>query len=168
MLSMSDRYGHRVEEVYDSKYDNSVSYIALHLRDEDFDELYASTGKSPHYDVLESWEMSTIRWIIFNEFGQAVAVMGVRPITAFSEVGIPWLVGTDKINKDYSMKRFFVKMTKLIAKEIMESFSILVNYVDARYAKAIKWIKVLGFTIEEAEPFGAKDMMFHKFHWERK
>jgi hypothetical protein len=37
------------------------------------------------------------------------------------------------------------------------------NYVDARHARSIRWLKWLGFTIEEARPMGFAGLPFHPF-----
>lgn len=155
--------GHRVVQVFDNTYDKDVEHVAMLLRQEDFNEVFASTGEHPYDAIMEGWKMSTKRWLIFNEKGEPVAVLGVRPTEMFGDVGIPWLLGTDGLTK---MKKFFMKISKPIIEEMKESFEILVNYVDSRYVKTTRWLDWCGFIVEDAEPFGKIGLPFHRFYME--
>lgn len=42
-------------------------------------------------------------------------------------------------------------------------FALLTNYVDARNAVSIRWLRWLGFEIEPAAPFGIHGLPFHRF-----
>ena len=160
---MQDNFGNRIIEVYDASYDNYVKDIAMNLRIEDFDEVYAATGGNPFDAVLEDWMTSIRKWIIFNKQNIAVAVLGVRPLTMFSDIGIPWLLGADGLNK---MKMFFIKNSKTIIEEMKKNFRILINCVDSRYVKAIRWLEWCGFTIDDAVPIGADKVPFHMIYME--
>jgi hypothetical protein len=163
MLNLADKHGNKAIEVFDSQYDNQVRQMATHLRKEDFDEAFATTGESPHLGVKESWDNSIRKWIIFK--GDApVGAFGVRPLTMFSDIGIVWLLGTDGLSK---IKKFFVKISKPIIAEMMNDFKILVNFVDMRYTKAVRWLKWCGFQFDEPAPFGALGLPFSKFYMER-
>jgi hypothetical protein len=39
----------------------------------------------------------------------------------------------------------------------------VVNYVDARNEKAVKWFRWLGFDVSEPEPYGPAGALFHRF-----
>lgn len=163
MSIMADKGGNKVIEVFDASYDNHVEDVAMNLRGPDFDEVVAATGEVPYGSVTEDWIMSLRRWIVLNKYNKAVAVLGVRPVNMFSNVGIPWLLGTKGLDK---MKKFFVKYSKLIIEEMKKGFDILINYVDARYFKAVRWLEWCGFIIDEPLPFGAKNEPFHRFYME--
>ena len=62
------------------------------------------------------------------------------------------------------MKKFFMKSSKIIIEEMKKEFELLFNVVDARYIKAIKWLRWCGFTVKEAEPFGTLQQPFHEFY----
>jgi hypothetical protein len=160
---MQAKPSNRIIEVFGTSYDEHVKDIAMNLRKPDFDEVYAVTGANPYLAVLDDWFTSIRRWIILNKNNKAVAVLGVRPIAIFSNIGIPWLLGTSGLEK---MKLFFVKNSKLIIEEMKKGYKILFNYVDARYLKAVRWLEWCGFTIEEAVPFGTLGYKFHRFYME--
>jgi hypothetical protein len=138
-----------------------VRYVSCHLREADFDEVFASTGKSPHYAIQEGWAMSSKRWIILNAKDAAVAVLGVRPPEVYSNIGIPWLLGTDELDK---ISKFFLKISKPIIGEMTHGYDVLVNFVDARYEKTVRWLDWCGFTIDEPLPFGELQLPFHRFY----
>lgn len=161
---MTDRQGNKIVEVFDNSYDDCIRHIAVNLRADDFDEVFAISGKSPHYDIIDSWQNSLRKWVILNNHGEAVAVLGIRPIgNMFSDIGLPWLVGTDELTK---MKKFFVKVSKPIINEMCKHFKLLVNLVDSRYTKAVRWLKWCGFTFEDAKIVDTfySDVPFHKFY----
>jgi hypothetical protein len=155
--------GNKIIEVFDTSYDEHVKDVARNLRVQDFDEVFAATGEIPLESVVEDWIMSSRRWIVLNKNNKAVAVLGVRPKTMFSDIGIPWLLGTKGLEK---MKKFFVKHSKMIIEQMKIGFKVLYNYVDTRYIKAVKWLVWCGFTIEGTELIGALNMPFHRFYME--
>lgn len=163
MLTIQDKRGNRIVEVVNHDYDTHIHHVALNLRAADFDEVFAETGESPHLDIEEAVLFSLKKWVILNKNNEAVAVLGVRPLTQFSKIGIPWLLGTDGLDK---MKRFFVSVSKPIIENMKEGFDFLINHVDARYTKAVRWLSWCGFTIEEERPHGALGLPFHKFYME--
>lgn len=161
MLNLMDKHGNKMIEIFDNRYDAQIRKIALNLREDDFDEVFAATGKSPHLDIEVGVKTSLRTWIMLNKNDEAVAVLGVKPLSVFSNTGIPWLLGTDGLN---NMKRFFVQCSKPIIEEMKNGFKLLLNDVDVRYTKAVRWLKWCGFTVEEPKPFGAFGLPFHKFY----
>jgi hypothetical protein len=153
----------KIIEVFDASYDKQVEYVANNLRINDFDEVFDATGDLPYISIMEDWIMSSRRWIVLNKHNIAVAVLGVRPKTMFSDIGIPWLLGTKGLDK---MKKFFIKYSKTIIEQMKIGYDILFNHVDARYLNAVRWLKWCGFTVEEPAPFGAHQMPFHLIYME--
>jgi hypothetical protein len=149
-ITLVNENGNRIIEVFDTSFDELVDDVAKNLRAQDFDEVFDATGKVPFGSIVEDWIMSSRRWIVLNKYNKAVAVLGVRPKTMFSDIGIPWLLGTKGLDK---MKKFFVKYSKMIIEEIKKGFKLLLNFVDKRYLKAVRWLRWCGFTIEEAMPY---------------
>jgi hypothetical protein len=118
-------------------------------------------GEAPIFAVLDSWKNSIRKWIILNSSGIAVAVLGVRTLKENADIGAPWLLGTDGLNQ---MKRFFVKHSKVVLKEICKGYKLLINRVDARYIEAIRWLEWCGFTIEEPREHGNLKVPFSLFY----
>jgi hypothetical protein len=162
MSKLEDKYGNKVIEALSDQYKKEMCYIATHLRSQNFDGAFAIIGESPHLGVLESWNNSLRKWIVFKG-EEPVAIFGVRPAGMFSDIGIPWLSVTDGIAK---IKRFFVAHSKPMIKEMRRDFEMLVTLVDARFIKAIRYLKWCGFKMGNTEPFGALGLTFHKFYME--
>ena len=77
-----------------------------------------------------------------------------------STMGVPWLLATDELE---SCARPFLRRSRKAVKEMMNGYSVLRNYVDARNTVAIRWLGWIGFKILPAEPFGADGLPFHPF-----
>lgn len=163
MLIMADSSGNKIIKVFDDSYNKKVRQMALDLRAEDFDEVFHLYGMNPYDVVMESWDMSSDRYVILNKHDIVVGAFGVRAVDMFNGIGIPWLLGTEGLNK---MKKFFVKNSKLVLNLMKYNYSYLVNYVDASYDNAVKWLKWCGFTLEEAKPFGIFRLPYHRFYME--
>lgn len=163
MLTMQDNSGNKVVEVFDSRYDKDVLFLSSHLRDADFDEIFDVTGESPHITVIKGWEMALRRFIIFNSSGSTVAVFGIRPETPFSKIGVVWLLGTEGLDR---IKKFFVKISKPMIKEMAQGFDLIFGFVDSRYEKSKRWLEWCGFTLEPAIGIGINDIPFHRFYME--
>ena len=69
------------------------------------------------------------------------------------------MLTTEKM-KDHP--RELLKWSKIFVESWQEEYPLLQNYVDARYAPALRWAKWLGFTIEDTFPFGPDAVPFYK------
>jgi hypothetical protein len=74
------------------------------------------------------------------------------------------MLGSDKLDK---VAKDLFKATKDIIDSFLDDHEVLFNYVDARNKKAVRWLKYLGATIEEAKPHGKDGLPFHLFKFER-
>ena len=91
---------------------------------------------------------------------RVVCMYGVAELSILSNIGIPWLLGTDEIEQH---SKYFLRQNRYYMKEIKKKYSYLVNFVDARNTVAIRWLEWLGFKVHETQPFGPDDMPFHRF-----
>ncbi|EJZ4246706.1 hypothetical protein OIA80_002500, partial [Escherichia coli] len=55
-----------------------------------------------------------------------------------------------------------------VLQQMLAVYPRLENYVDERNHVAKAWLHWLGFRLEEAAPYGALGLNFHRFHMERK
>lgn len=95
---------------------------------------------------------------VFFHGDAPLCVFGVADASVIDRnTGIPWLVGTSELARH---PRPFLRETRKWVSAWMELYSILTNYVDADYAKAIRWLRWLGFSIGSPEPYGAPGAMF--------
>ena len=139
---------------------SDVDALVANLRPADALELSASGGRDLHNSVRHALNISPHRWAIEAD-GELVILGGVVPISLIGGVGTPWMLGTTR------MDRLPGALTKVgmhyrdVAKSL---YPELVNYVDARNVKAIRWLKRIGFTLSDTpEPYGVQGLPFYKF-----
>jgi hypothetical protein len=88
-----------------------------------------------------------------------LAVTGVIP--NHDGTHAPWLVGTDSIK---SFREQFKRAVRGIVEEVYRPrFAPLLNYVDARQGRSIRFLQALGFTLYGPEVMGAQGNLFRKF-----
>lgn len=136
-----------------------IDVVAKNMREADCLELWAASFSKPKKSLEAAFRLSKKCWTGLVD-GEPACMFGVSRGTILSHVGAPWLLGTDLIEKN---QLAFLRRNKLYMSEMTEGFDTLINYVDARNTKAIRWLKWLGFEFDEAEPRGVLNMPFHKF-----
>lgn len=138
--------------------EDAVALAGL-LRAEDRLEVQRASGDVE--DALRDSIQRSRLCVLFLSDGVPLCVMGVvEPLFLDPDVGSPWLLGTEPLRHH---KKAFLRETRLWMKEIRKPYSLLYNYVDADYAGAIRWLKWLGFTVFDPEPFGVKKTLFCRF-----
>lgn len=134
-------------------------YVAKRLRDADRMEIAAATLMDPKHIMMATYWHSPIH-LCGTVDDEPVVVFGVATTSLLSDVGQPWMLATDKI-EEHQMA--FLRRCRHYVEDWRGQFSCLENVVDARNLKAILWLDWLGFTLEEAQPFGALGRPFHRF-----
>jgi len=135
--------------------------IIPRLRQADIDEIRAMTGISAKIAVSHSIACADPGWAAEAD-GRTEAVFGAGPVNA--ELGRPWLVGTDEVAKHPVT---FYRLSRGIVDGMKTRYEQLENWVDARNELSIRWLRWLGFHIDDAEPVGVNGEMFHRFWWKR-
>lgn len=143
--------------------EQDIEDIAADARQADLDEIEEGCGVAIREALLLGWHSSVAPMVI---------AWGDVPLAAFGEVshspgagiGLPWLVSTNAIEKH---ARPFLRICKPLVQQMLERHIQLINFVDARNLAAIRWLEWLGFTMEEAAPYGPHGLPFRKFHLSR-
>ena len=137
------------------------------LRETDKNEIWASHHHTPEEALRLSYEMSTL-CLTINIKGIPIAMFGIAPQTLLSDSAIIWLLATDDFDGLIKKKRkeFFIQ-SKVFIKFMLEQYSLLENYVDARNIPSVKWLKWCGATIEEAHLYGVEQLPFYHFYFRR-
>lgn len=138
--------------------DDMLALIA-NIRPADRDEAEASEGSLEL--ALYNAFMRTPYPTALSYRGDLIAIYGAAPMTFLSTQGALWLMGTPLMRR-YAGKVFHD--AKLFVAHAREHYPVLVNYVDARNTESIRWLAALGFTIDPPQPFGVKQLPFHRFH----
>lgn len=141
-----------------------IEAMLPHVRQADVEEFLATNGWSPRL-VLETGLRTSTFCCAGLVNGEVVTIFGVAPASMIGGSGIPWLVGTDALEK---YQRTFLRRCGKVVNAMLTVYPYLENYVDARNRVARVWLHWLGFTIEEPKPYGIQRLPFHRFHMERK
>ncbi len=141
-----------------------INDLILNMRQEDADECWASSHSSPGEAIGQAMTHSDKSYAGLTPDGQVMCIFGLAPLTLLSDIGVPWMLATPQLDLH---ARKFARGSVKVMRWFTSAYPRLVNYVDARNASAINWIKWLGFTVEKARPYGPDDVLFHRFHWEQ-
>lgn len=137
--------------------------IAADMRSADAAEVMASHGHTPTQAIMEGWKLSQYSVVVMVN-SEPCVIMGLVNWDLLSGSGVPWLLGTERALK-YS--REFFRLSPPVIDEMLTVCPRLFNYVHAENKISIKWLKWIGFTIDEPMPHGINGELFHRFHLER-
>jgi hypothetical protein len=136
----------------------NLKYIADNLTPADRDEIAAtSPGRKPvkvlQRSVRDSYECFVVAW---NDEPQLV--FGIT--TTDAGVGIPWMLSTGGMVR---WPKAFMKGAHRIVQRWLKMHGVLFNCVHARHAVAIRWLRALGFDVQEHEVVGVNEEPFFRF-----
>lgn len=133
------------------------------MRSQDIDEVMAAVGnidKALRLSLLGSLLCKSVRC----DDG-LVCVYGVAAIDIAGGIGMPWMLGTTLL--DGKHKRAVLQIGRECLSTMSELFpERLENHVDVRNVKSIRWLRWLGFSFCDPEPFGVAGLPFCRFYME--
>ena len=131
--------------------------IADNLRPADATEVMLSHGMSPYEAVKSSYCESDICRGIASDEGIPVGLCGV------TEQRI-WMLGTPELTATRRGRwQLIVEGRKWVDNCFEEVGGPLFNQVYSKNTDSIRWLKMLGFTIEKPRPFGPSGALFCDF-----
>ena len=139
-------------------------YIGENMRAADRQEVWASSHALPDAATMESFRRSLECWTGVVD-GEPICIFGVAPVSLVTGYAAPWMLGTDQLERN-AVK--FLRGSKEVVAGWKRDYRHLFNYVDARNKTSIRWLKWLGFELEEPAPYGAEKLPFHRFEYLRK
>jgi hypothetical protein len=122
------------------------------IRQADVDEL-AALGVTPEQCLRFGIQLSERATTIYLH-GEPAGIVGVID---YGEYRLPWACFTTAIDK-YPIPFLRGAMAWMRGVD-----GLLMNYVDARNDATIRWLKWLGFTVDDPEPYGINGEPFHRF-----
>ena len=141
--------------------DDALEHIADNLKPADREEGYAAVGHRRYFDMMRLSTLgSESTRVAVSAYGEPVAVIGVRTLSLLYNTGVPWMVTVDCTRKH---KRALMSLGRAYTAAMLERYSTLTNFVDARNTDSVAWLQRLGFTIEAPHPYGPLAMPFHRF-----
>ena len=131
--------------------------LAAALRESDRAELAAVGFDDMLAPIAGSVGVSTLCWTALVD-DQVACVLGVSPLEG--DTGSPWMLGTPLLDQH---ARVLVRKTPEYIDRMLGAFPHLLNYVHAGNATSVRWLRRLGFTLAEPQPYGARGELFHQF-----
>ena len=131
-------------------------YVAANLRSDDRREIEA-LGLDPAFAVEYSFTGSDEVYTGCVD-GVPALIFGTGAPT-FSDEASVWALGTSLCDK---VPLAMVRLGRKMVGKFLEQYSVLENHCDARYKKTIKWLRLIGFTVGDPEPYGDKGALFCK------
>lgn len=139
--------------------DRDIRLLVENLREADKEEMKAYFNENYEWMIKTSVKFSKDAWsVVVN--GKLLFICGVGLTSLIGNVGCPWLLGSNHI---YRYPKEFVKQAKLILEEIKEEYACLSNHVYAENKNAIRFLKRLGFSLNDPEHYGAHGKLFIPF-----
>lgn len=140
-----------------------IERVAADMRQADIDEVWASHRHAPLESLTGAVSSSDYHAIVTFE-GEPIAALGLRVGSYLSGEGVPWLLSTNAALKH---KREFLTNTESVVSSMLDITPRLVNYVHADNKLSIRWLKWIGFTIDDPIESHLSKELFHKFHMTR-
>ena len=136
---------------------NDMYFIGEQLREQDKTEVRLSHGLSPVEACIESYINSNVIQAIEGDDGDPVGITGL--------VGsYIWLLGTDKLTATKNHRwQLCVHGREWVEYCLDTAGGMIENYVYSENKLSIRWLKHLGFIVEEPKPYGVADQMFCHF-----
>jgi hypothetical protein len=139
--------------------DEMVMFIAENMRHADVREVWEMSRQTPLESIEEGLELSNYSAVaVINDI--PCAVFGLTIVDMLTGTGVPWLLGTDYLVKHRSV---FLKNGKQGLDQMLKVCPNLFNYVHAENKTSVRWLKYMGFKVEDATPIGVDGALFHRF-----
>jgi hypothetical protein len=96
--------------------------------------------------------------------GVPVLVFGVTPYSILGGVGVVWMLASADLDRP-RVQRELLRHCRHCLSVMRQDFpEMLFNCVDVRNARAIRWLRWLGFTLLPPVPAGRNGEPFHPFY----
>lgn len=133
--------------------------VGQRLRPEDEAEIRAYAGLSGPQGLVTSYINSSAALTVVID-GQPETMFGVGPSKSDARVGIIWLLSTPAL---FDIRKPFLRHSKAYIRLLSAPYDLVMNYVDARNAEHIRWLRWCGFSfLARHEQFGVEARPFYE------
>lgn len=132
------------------------------MRQADRDEFWALCRASSGLCMRRGLAISAACYTGFVDDAPA-CMFGVSPLSILSGIGVPWLVGTNKLRR-WSAQKALLSEAEPVVQHFLTLFPLLVNVVDERNTSARRWLARLGFDFGDPSPMGPDNLLFRPFY----
>lgn len=156
---MSNEYLREGNIVIRKSTPDDILYLEDKLRHEDIREAWASYRYRPHEALFFSYVLSG-QCFTYSYKDEPVAMFGTSDSEMGVNIGSIWLLGSDMIDKVF---KSFAKHSKVMINYLIQPYEQLVNFVDVRNEKTIRWLKWCGAEFSDPVPWGKDQLPFRFF-----
>ncbi len=145
-------------EITQATTDDAVE-LTLHLRHEDAEEIRAA-GHDPDTAVLNSVRASgKSAWAVRVD-DELLGLYGLACVSCLEDLYTIWALTSTAVER---RPKTFYKISKAILRSVLAEHPRLVNMVDARYDRCLRWARHIGFDVaRDPQPFGMLGNPFYK------
>lgn len=149
---MDSKFGKRLVQTRQTL-QADLECMAEHATVADKEEWYAATGEDLLTSLRQAAEVSGVEsWFVD---GQMLALFGLRRAGAW---GIPWSLCTNLV---FHVPRLYLFYSQAVLVGLARSFPMVVQKVDARHERALRWASKVGFEVYPTVPYGPFNLPFH-------
>ena len=139
----------------------ALDYISENLRLADFEEYVMATGRHPYGLFAKRALAATVCLVAYRD-GVPAAVLGY---TDCGDHRAPWMMGTDQI-EGHAVARFLLEFGRPLVRSRAQEGKPLRHRVYAENEVHIKFIKMLGFEVDEtSHHYGPLAAQFKEFRY---
>lgn len=135
-----------------------VAWIAAHIREADRQEIDALVDWGAEEALRRSVASSFDAWTGTVD-GEPVCMFGLSSPSIVSGRGIAWLLGTNGVERNALP---FLRRNRAYIDRCLALCPILENWVHVEHRVSIRWLRWLGFSMDDAAPFGPHGIPFHR------
>jgi hypothetical protein len=117
-----------------------------------------ATHRDVEHAILVSIQASAIAVVTYID-DEPAGIWGVSDLSLLGDLAMPWALATDVADK--KPKAFYRECKKIIA-GLRQHRRNLINYVDGRHEKALRWAERIGFEVGDPVFFGNDRRPFYK------
>lgn len=140
------------------------------VTEQDIEELLADMLPADRAEVLAlghdlEWAVrnsvtTSLECVAIRKNGRLASLTGLGQPLALDEAAQPWLLSTNLILRH---PRDVLRLSHLIFERWRSEHPYMVNYVDVRHERAIRWLGWLGADFEYIEEHGPYKRPFYRF-----
>jgi len=142
-----------------------IAFLAANMRHADIAEIQAAGDTRNLFDVVRDGVADSALCVAVESCGELLCIGGAAGRSLMSSKGVAWMLCTKAIEKH---NRLFLLHGRDCVRVLLLRYAMLENYIDARNIKSIRWLKKMGFAIQEPMPHPISGRMFCRFSISRK
>lgn len=136
-----------------------IEALLASLRQADRDEVEAAAGDVEHA-LVDSVQCSVMLWAGEID-GELACIFGCAPLNGLLGLqAAPWMLGTDLLDRHPCT---LMRHCRQYIEAMQARYPCLMNFVDARNKRSVRWLRRMGFTIHNPVPYGLAQLPFHPF-----